>query len=281
MLQYNPHLVELALKSIVLRSIDYIYANKFSFVSSTKDSYAGVEDDDVFTDIDIGAQTIYLTYLQQYFPGFGVLGEEDLHVNPDSKIWFTVDPIDGTKAYMRMQSTGVSTMIAMIVDNDVIAAYVGDINTGEIYGYGPVDTKVWRYTRECKGQVSLSDVKLKAKPSDAYIISLIKESSTSNEGKALVPQFKDLLVQNSSIGIIFAQLWSGIVGAVLLGKHYDTPWDSNPIIGISKQLGYCFYKYCDSSKSWIDLNVQVVRENKKIDYEVLITHPNLLAQLQS
>ena len=49
--------------------------------------------------------------------------------------YITVDPLDGTKAFIRRQSHGVGTMVAMVEEGQVVSAYVGDVNTQEIYGF--------------------------------------------------------------------------------------------------------------------------------------------------
>ena len=60
--------------------------------------------------------------------------------------FFTVDPLDGTKAFVRRQSHGVGTMVALVEQGRVVSAYVGDINTQEIYGYRPGSRAVHRIT---------------------------------------------------------------------------------------------------------------------------------------
>src|SRR6185503_21353335 len=56
----------------------------------------------------------------------------------------TVDPLDGTKAFIRRQSQGVGTMVALVDDGRVQSAYIGDVNTQEIYGFRPASSSVHR-----------------------------------------------------------------------------------------------------------------------------------------
>jgi fructose-1,6-bisphosphatase/inositol monophosphatase family enzyme len=53
----------------------------------------------------------------------------------------TVDSLDGTKAYVRKQFHGIGTMVSLVCDCNVIAAYVGDLMTQEIYGFRPASPK--------------------------------------------------------------------------------------------------------------------------------------------
>ena len=53
---------------------------------------------------------------------------------------------------------------------------------------------------------------------------------------------KSYEVEGGSIGIWLARLWKREVGAALLLPGVETPWDTAPIFGISKTLGYRFYR---------------------------------------
>jgi fructose-1,6-bisphosphatase/inositol monophosphatase family enzyme len=286
MLQADLILLQQQLLDTVREVMQYIYENKFNFISTSKNSYAGVTDGDVFTDIDQGAQAIYQRFIQSQYPSFGIIGEENLCINPESEICVYVDPIDGTKAYIRMQSNGISTMFALVINGKIVAAYVGDINTGEIYGYGPADNKVWRYSRENHNPILLT-CQTNTIPKELYIISTScnYDSSGFNASQKeheLCRQFKGKLVQNSSIGVIMAQLWTGVVGAIILSPHYDTPWDSNPVVGISSALGYRSYKLGVGEDGMDELELlpdSVVTETTKIPYETLIINPILIQKL--
>jgi fructose-1,6-bisphosphatase/inositol monophosphatase family enzyme len=283
MLQVDLVLLQQQLLDTVREVMRYIYENKFNFVSTSKTSYGGVsDDDDVFTDIDKGAQAIYQNFFASHFPNFGIIGEENLSINPEYYICVYVDPIDGTKAYIRMQFNGVSTMFALTINGKIVASYVGDINTGEIYGFGPADTQVWRYSREYHSPVLLSS-QTSALANELYIISGScnydkNGSNISAPEDKVCRQFKGRLVQNSSIGVIMAQLWTGVVGAIFLNSHYDTPWDNNPVVGISSALGYRSYKVAlDTLELLPDV---IVTKTSRRPYLTLIANPNLTNSLK-
>ena len=112
-----------------------------------KDGYFG-DMTDVFTTADREAQKIYVRSIKECFPSYGIIAEEnslsETQVGEGSYI--TVDPLDGTKAFIRRQSHGVGTMVAMVEEGQVVSAYVGDVNTQEIYGFRPGSTNVHRIT---------------------------------------------------------------------------------------------------------------------------------------
>ncbi len=101
-----------------------------------KDHYDGVQDD-LVTSADNKAQAHYLKLVAAHFPGEVMIGEEDKEQQQYEGSRFICDPIDGTKAYGREQSTGVATMFAHANGDDIDATCLGDVNTGEIYQFAP------------------------------------------------------------------------------------------------------------------------------------------------
>jgi 3'-phosphoadenosine 5'-phosphosulfate (PAPS) 3'-phosphatase len=57
-----------------------------------------------------------------------------------SRVFFTLDPLDGTKAFVRRQSRGVGIMVALLHDGRSYPP----VNNHENYGYPPGSTKVHR-----------------------------------------------------------------------------------------------------------------------------------------
>ena len=228
------------MKEMVRRAIGEIRRQRFIFEAQSKHSYSG-ENTDLVTSADREAQRIYLKMLRECFPTFGVIAEEDeLRVpsQPGCNLYFTLDPLDGTKAFGRRQSTGVGTMIALLENNHVLAAYVGDVMTQEIYGYRPESDRVHRISEYETGET----LAIQQRPLDQCI--LLTRNSPWNYSWDMADlarqHFKDIDVEGGSIGITFARMWKQEVGAVLMGSSYETPWDSSPLIGISRKLGFEF-----------------------------------------
>ena len=106
----NGHAVGRILKEAVRRASSVIRAERLTFEAQTKRGYSGSMDD-VFTSADRAAQDVYLRTFRECFPGAGVIGEEaELHIPPVAPVtaYFTVDPLDGTKAFIRRQSHGIA-----------------------------------------------------------------------------------------------------------------------------------------------------------------------------
>ena len=277
----NGHLVALGLKELVRRAIVTIRNERLIFEATTKESYSGTMDD-VFTSADTKAQEIYLRGFRESFPFCGIIAEEQgLTIPPrfGCDVTFTVDPLDGTKAFVRRQSHGVGTMIAMLQGTDIIAAFVGDVNTDELYCFRPGSPSVWRISRldsfeklEYKGGDKLSE---------SYM--LLREPP---EDYGALPQrtlkmFKKYDMGSGSIGIWAARLWKREVAALMMPGGWETPWDSNPIIGISLQLGYVFLRNDRDDNRWSMFIPGPVREKFRREHDILIVHKADLPQLSA
>jgi len=147
--QLNDHSIGIIMKEIVRRAITTIRNERLAFEVHAKPGHSG-EMDDILTTADIKAQSVYLRSIRECFPDCGLIAEEDdLAIPSGNGAYFTVDPLDGTRAFARRQSHGIGSMLALVCDGDargkhVAAAFIGDINTEEIYGYRPGSSRVHR-----------------------------------------------------------------------------------------------------------------------------------------
>jgi len=241
----NGHAIGIILKELVRRATHTIRNERQVFEATVKEGYTG-QMDDVLTSADTKAQAVYLKSLAECFPDYGVIAEEGSPpIKPGTTRFFTVDPLDGTKAFVRRQSHGIATMIALVENGEVISAYVGDINTQEIYGFRPGSHSVHRIT----GYETTERLEWTKRPiNERYILLRDPPESYSASSRQLLPRFKSYEAEGGSIGTWLARLWKGEVGAALLPAGTDTPWDTAPIVGISKALGYQLYR--PSSKGW-------------------------------
>ena len=268
----NGHIVGRVLKEAVRRATVVARNERAVFETHAKPGYAGTMTD-VFTTADRKAQDIYLRTFDECFPSCGVIGEEDsLRKAPSNgcTAYFTVDPVDGTKAYIRRQSHGIATMIALVQDGAVVSAYVGDINTEEVYGYRPGSDRVFRITRldtfeelAYRAPAKGSFHGLLREPLDRYsdvVQRLARRSFTSYENIG------------SSIGTWMARLWKREVAAAVMPAGTETPWDSTPIIGISQKLGYLFMR--SSGEAWEEYPPALPLEPLERTHDTLVIHRN-------
>jgi hypothetical protein len=128
-------------------------------------------------------------------------------------------------------------MIAHVAAHGAIdAVCVGDVNTGELYFFGPDQVP----TRRRYGVAS----ELKKKGLGIYNryallrdhpekLPLILQDLILTEKGGL---FKDVDIESGSIGIQMARLWKDEVALLILLPSFETPWDTTPCIGMNKAL---------------------------------------------
>ncbi|MFZ2193321.1 MAG: inositol monophosphatase family protein [Candidatus Moraniibacteriota bacterium] len=274
----NEHLVALALKELVRRAIVIAQRQITTFESGGKIGYDG-EMSDVFTSADKKAQASYVKSLQEGFPNIGIIGEEDSLNIPSADgldAYFTIDPLDGTRAYIRRQSHGVGTMVALVIDGVIESAYIGDLNTQEVFGYRPESSHVWRIT-DLEVCEELNSNPPERAISELYILLREREKKYSEIALKTIDAFKGVSIDGGSIGIWAARLWKGEVGALLLYPGWETPWDSSPVVGISQKLGYVFLR--PFNDAWEVYQPQIGQKKYWRDHEAIIIHSNNLLAL--
>ncbi|MDA1335040.1 MAG: hypothetical protein O2794_03440 [bacterium] len=271
----NGHSIGIIMRELCMRAMFSIRQERFKFVSTEKRGYSG-DMDDLVTTADHAAQSIYLNGLTECFPDYGIIAEEE-DFRREGDLYFTVDPLDGTKAFARGQSHGVGSMISLSSGSEVIGAVVGDVNTLEMYYYRPGSDNVWHIVF-AGGEMSCHELKpnIKAPLDEQYILFRQNPIKTSRNLKRLSEKyFRDIAVAEGSIGVSMARLWKGEVGAHVIPAHHQTPWDWNPCLGISRKLGFEFYAIHPHSGEPSIETGPITRPLKAIietHFDILVTH---------
>jgi len=240
--------------------------------------------EDFFSGLDLEAQRVYERMVEECLPRAGFIAEEGkIHFAPQDAdgITITADGIDGTKALKRQQSHGIGTMVSAVKYMQVIAAYVGDVCTGEIYGYHPDSTRVSRIIESMYGIELAIDT---SRPlSDQQV--LLREN-TEEYGKTIQNMvksrkrdglFKSTTIMGGSIGTWLAMLWKGEVGAAILPRGNTTPWDWCPVIGICERLGFVVC-YWDNKELYPFRPVNILAEGQ-CGCELIIVHASRTGEL--
>jgi fructose-1,6-bisphosphatase/inositol monophosphatase family enzyme len=282
----NSHSTGIVLKTIVERSVRIAAEMADSFVAEEKVGYDGVKKD-IVTDADKKIQSLQNRWMSENFPSLPLIGEENSNQNVHgSKLWLVSDPIDGTKAYSRLQSDGVGSMVALVSEaengqREVLSAYVGNVNTGEIFGYRPESNKVHRIKRG--GKSTLLSRRANQPLYQGYVLLRDPLQSKKYGSPRLVEDsisaFSGLNIIGSSIGVWFTRLWTQEVQALIMPPGIETPWDSSPVIGISKKLGYVFYKPASDGLSWEQYMPEIPKEKYTRDHDTLVIHSDHHATL--
>lgn len=243
--KHNGHSIGIIMKELVRRALVAIQDERYVFEVTNKDGYGGKTMADVFTTADTKAQAIYLKSLREIFPRYGIIAEEKSLVIKAKKgvdYYFTIDALDGTRAFIRRQSHGVGTMIALVRKStqEIVAVYIGDVNTGEIYGYRPDSMTIHRISKYSQSE-HLTPGDWSKKEGKSIILLRDPLNKHSKRLRGALKRFDEYQIDGGSIGTWMARLWKREVAAVAIGKSgHETPWDTTPIYGITAKLDYVF-----------------------------------------
>lgn len=87
---------------------------------------------DIQTDADLKAEKICLNYINQAFPDHNIFSEEAGFIDKQSDFTWVIDPLDGTKEYLRGMTT-FSSLISLESKKELIAGACYFPCTQEIY----------------------------------------------------------------------------------------------------------------------------------------------------
>ena len=280
----NGDIIKTVMLDSVYCAMKEIKDSADSFTIKTKIAKGG-DDAEVFTEIDQRVQKFYVEYLLRHFPDFGIIGEEDkLTIKSktlDSDLWFSIDPIDGTSAFVRKQSHAICTMLALVRNEDIIASYIGNPLTGEVFGYGPTDRAVHRYRNRYENPELLSGCSSPMNKTYFLLRDIPTAHSQRVQKIAESGLFRGIRVDGGSIGTHLARAWTGEISALVLCEEVVASWDEMPIRGINSKLGYV---YLDMAKPYLEMVVTdqyksfkgVIEDGR----ELLIVHRNYMDQVR-
>lgn len=280
----NGHMLGLLMKELARRAIARIRVRRMGFTEIRKDSYSPERKEDVFTEADREAQEIYFKSLQECTPTFGIIGEEDnLRVpctHPELDIYWTIDPLDGTRAFIRKQSHGIGTMLSLVCNGQVIGAIVGDVMTSELFYFRPGSSRVHRiYDFSSPEELKIDlDKPLR----EQYLLLRDSPEKYSAPFQQLVAGnlTRNYQIADGSIGTMLARLWKGEVAAAALRSGTETPWDFCPVLGLSQQLGFVFLEVTEDAWSG-PLEIKPSKEIQSRDKDLLIIHRSKLEEFRS
>ena len=281
--------VELVLKGIVKGALQIIQKEASVFTSKEKEAM-DTKKDDLVTSADIAAQAYYLAELSKAFPGYGVIGEESLNLASNMThqgMHFTVDPLDGTKAFARNQSFGVASMLAMVEGTKVVASYIGDVNTGELWGY----TEGKEVTRTRFGTEKVICIEGVCDLNKSYALLNDSLHHYPERIQAMVMEkklgglVKDYQISAGSNGLLMSRLWNNDIGMLVMAPSFTTPWDDTPLIGINRKLGIEYIAFNITMGKAQVIKPEIPTTTSRKEYVTIMVHsdkvPGVLSFLNS
>jgi fructose-1,6-bisphosphatase/inositol monophosphatase family enzyme len=193
---------------------------------------------DFVTEIDTSVQKRIVESIPY---NFGLIGEED-NLQRESKNGLTVsiDPLDGTKQFLRGIEAGVGTMISVFNNDKFHSAYIFDVYKRELItlnheGYvirlGGIDQKT----------KNIISGEFNPKTKNSCLLMDIDEEDLKYSIRTFGNNSK-IQVTSGSVGIWAKKLFDGEVGRLMISKSgsidFYTPWDFNPIFALAIALGF-------------------------------------------
>jgi fructose-1,6-bisphosphatase/inositol monophosphatase family enzyme len=274
-------MVGAALRDIMRQAIDEIWKRRVGFVGQKKVTESKPDKDDLVTDADFASQAIFVRKLGERFPGYGIVAEEKEFKCPCTlkgpMLFFTVDPLDGTKAFGRRQSGGFGPMLSLCTEDAVIAAFVGDAMTKELYYYRPESDKVHRlnFGDFQYEHLAIND---KLELSEQYVVlrdnplDMLEPYRRIAQTRKYGGLFKDIEVQGGGIGTSMARLWKGEIGGYVIKAGVQQPWDILPVWGISEKLGFICMTHDDANHRWVERKITPSMEAVKFETPSIFIH---------
>ena len=241
--------IGIVMRDIVSRVASFVRKSRHTFEAEHK----GIKPDgrvDWVTNIDKEAQAMAIRLLQENMPTIGIVAEEQKGIAipskaPTKSLWFSLDPIDGTRAFVHHFSFGISVMLALMDDDQVIAVCICDIMTEEMYYFRPGSEKTHHLDAK-SGQRLLNELPRDIPLSEQYLLIRDPVEVHNDMTRRLLqikphPLFKKYESTSGSIGLSMTRLWKGEVGGAILRAGDQNPWDICPVIGLMERLGFVFF----------------------------------------
>lgn len=260
-------------KEMVARAMREVRKQIWNFTIYDKENEN--KEGDLVTTADYAAQQIYTNMMAECTPNAGIVAEENgLKKDPinGETIIYTIDPVDGTKALVRRQSDGIGTLLGVVdsTHKQIIASYIWDIMTNELYYYRPWSDVVHRLNIANPEQNSILSYQNRIKKRILTLDDVRKfpkwtDNITQSNG------YRDSIgTSNGSIGTNMAKLRKWEVDAVLLKPWVEHPRDRVPCAGISHKLWYLNIYIQDNIFQVLDMNESRYLTSTKVPHQLIV-----------
>ncbi len=251
---------------------------------------------DLYTNIDTGSQNLIVGSMQSCLPLFGIIAEEDNLVipctHPHLDGWISIDGNDGTRELDR-GGTRVAVMIGQMIEQVIHGAFIGEPFTDRYVYTRPGSHKVHLFQpRNRKARRVLTSITPEQRRpfADCKILTRKTYMRHGNASRYILKEgnlLKGWEEVSGSIGSTFIRLWSGEVGALLLPRGVQKPWDWWPVVGISEKLNYrWFYIQAPKRGSKQRLTIreytpEISLESVMLAHDVIVLHEAYVPALRA
>jgi histidinol-phosphatase len=180
---------------------------------------------------DRGAEQVARAWIEQRFPGDGILGEEFGLARADAPRRWILDPIDGTKTFVR----GVplwGTLVACVAGDEVLAGAAYFPAVGEMIAAAPGEGCWWNGTR--------ARVSATASLAQATVLTTDPKFSHRPERRAPWRALEDASAISRTWADCYGYLLVATGRADVMVDPIMGDWDSAPLLPIIEEAGGTF-----------------------------------------
>ncbi len=246
---------------------------------------------EALSNIDIAVEQLILDYFDD-MPQLGVIAEEKLSrdCTPiDGVEWrLVLDPIDGSKYYLRDDGMNVCIMASLLRNRTVVASYVVNIATREVIGFGPKhpDVFLW-YDTDFDRSRNLSEQTWPTALVDAKVIMRYEPLAHGDTWAPLLSSwqhgsgpFDSAAILRGSIGGSFTHMWRGFAAAhTQRAQSWAQPWDNIPVDAINRKLGFVCARF-DEAGQLVEFEPELTFTAQRRPQSYIVIRRSLLPELR-
>ena len=180
---------------------------------------------------DRGAEQVARAWIEARFPGDGILGEEFGLTRPDAARRWVLDPIDGTKTFVR----GVplwGTLVACVAGDEVLAGAAYFPAVGEMIAAAPGEGCWWNGARARVSEV--------ASLAQATVLTTDPKFSHRPERRDAWRALEDAALISRTWADCYGYLLVATGRAEVMTDPIMGAWDSAPLLPIMEEAGGTF-----------------------------------------
>ena len=247
----NFDVLAILLRDMAEQAVSAIRGQLDSFSFQVKDNPNKI--DDQVTSADYEAQRVIVDMITKCFPEAGIIGEENNLkkpcTHPTQQLYFILDPLDWTRAYVRMQSDWIWSMIWVVLDGEIIGSAIADVMTKEIYLLNPA---TWWVERNHP----LRALDLEYSSRKHFRIAMMEDPRLYSDyiSRISLPQhwyFDSIGVTGGSIWLNVARVRKNEASAFLFRSWAPMPRDWVPVVWISLVMGFVFLSFNKDTHTWV------------------------------
>lgn len=259
-----------------------IIHKRFGFVVNAKGR------DDIQTDADTSVEALIADFVDECYGVYsGIIGEEKIRRKPRgrSRSWKIVDPLDGTKAFARNESYGISSLLSIYEGNEVTSSYIMNPYTDELFYFRAKSPNTWHFFKD---EAPQQIVRPEPKPLSKCIIGLrsdvriyspfIQDLTLPVEVGGII---KDSRGYSGSFALMIMDLVRGIIQQAIVKPGPQKPWDCAAPWSFMNRFGIKAYRVDAKRRKLIEFPLIFSTSEIEWHHETIFALPEVIDQYRT